>query len=250
MNIDKFGRSLQGAGTPVRIISQHILAKNKDGDYDFGNRKLCNVAEPMLENDCANKVYVDKLIPREDAIHKLISDLLEKSHLAHIKETEQKIDICKNILSSEIKKIEAALDLKIANENEKVKQLDASVGGAITKLKNNLKTREAGLQVFNAKVETILTNLRENLDKNLHDQHERCASLAEKINNIGEKTNSIEAYVSSDKFRESVSASRKKIEKLEATVESHKRILSKVDRLTIELDKVKRSISALEAKKT
>lgn len=249
MNIDKFGRSLQGSGTPVRIISQQVFSKNENGDYDFGNRKLCNVAEPVLETDCANKVYVDKLLPQEDSIRKLISDSLQNSYLAYIKETKQQIENCKSILSSEIKNIEAAFDFKIANTSKKVDQLDASVGGAITKLNDNLMAKGTDLQALNAKVENILSDWKENLNKNLHDQQVRCASLAEKIHNIGEKTNNIEAYVASDKFRESVSASKKKIEKLEAAVESHKRILSKVDRLTIEIDKVKRSISVLEAKK-
>lgn len=62
MSLDKFGRSSHRSKLRNIQSTIPIFPRTEDGDFDFGNRKLCNVDKPVLDSDSANKNYVDLLI--------------------------------------------------------------------------------------------------------------------------------------------------------------------------------------------
>lgn len=58
--MDKFGRSpsIRSNTLPDRWKAFSI---NKNGHFNFQNKKLCNVKAPEADLDCANKKYVDDI---------------------------------------------------------------------------------------------------------------------------------------------------------------------------------------------
>ncbi|KAG5874171.1 hypothetical protein JTB14_000608 [Gonioctena quinquepunctata] len=60
MTIDKFGRSSKKK-PKIHPIVTPALVHTPDGDIDLDNVKLCNVKQPTVVSDAANKEYVDEV---------------------------------------------------------------------------------------------------------------------------------------------------------------------------------------------
>lgn len=64
--MNKFGRSLPSAsrqkGSVRMIQTSNAIAVTSDGDYNFQDRRLCNVKPPVDKGDAVNKEFVESML--------------------------------------------------------------------------------------------------------------------------------------------------------------------------------------------
>lgn len=58
---DKFGRHISSERRDCDSYHQPCIPLTTDGDYDFENKRLCNVKSPIEDSDGANKGYVETM---------------------------------------------------------------------------------------------------------------------------------------------------------------------------------------------
>lgn len=62
MPLNKFGRASRPRNSSSSRQIYTTLSLNNEGDYDFRNRRLCNVNSPIDDNDVSTKQYVEESV--------------------------------------------------------------------------------------------------------------------------------------------------------------------------------------------
>ena len=64
MNVDKFGHHVHKRLRLAEVfnISDNVLLRSENGDYDFKTSRLKGVKTPTSTDDAVNKQYIDELI--------------------------------------------------------------------------------------------------------------------------------------------------------------------------------------------
>lgn len=116
MSLDKFGRSSHRSKSRKIQSSTPIFPLTADGDFDFYNRKLCNVGAPLSDSDSANKEYVDIQINDVNDKIKINTAEFGKLGLNYYQfkgETNNRMNNCSKIQDEFIQKIDTKFeDLK------------------------------------------------------------------------------------------------------------------------------------------
>lgn len=175
MSLDKFGRSSHANSKLKNLRTSSLpIPRTTDGDYDFTNHKLCNVKTPTVNDDSANKKYVDdeiyalKFYDFKEGVSLSFNNFhielkkfiqLVESKFIHIKEEFMREDAKLTLL---LKDYFAKLDLR-------VKQLElncTTLKNDISVIKQKHGTFEANvIQAFNTN-EQIIVGLRNTINSN------------------------------------------------------------------------------------
>jgi hypothetical protein len=96
MSVDKFGRH-SAKSAKIKLLhgptSTRGFSYTVSGNFDFDNKRLCNVGQPFKDKDGTSKIYVDKTIADT------------------VKDCFKKIDGAKQEFESSIKYIHDSLDI-------------------------------------------------------------------------------------------------------------------------------------------
>lgn len=132
-SIDKFGRHLKKrplTSTVATVERVNLLELNSDGDYDFKNKRLCNVQVPLKDFDAANMKYVNTVLKEMD---------------------NSQLKLRMNKFEIQLKKLESQLKKSVTDHSARIKNLSNSssnIGQQIVDIKyhlDNLKTEVASL---------------------------------------------------------------------------------------------------------
>lgn len=76
MTLDKFGRPSQrtilNSSKLKRKPNECNVFRNAEGDFEFDNKRLCKIGQPVEQEDASNKKYVDSCV---EAIMKRLSEM-------------------------------------------------------------------------------------------------------------------------------------------------------------------------------
>lgn len=177
MSLDNFGRSSHRSKFSYIQSTTTIFPRTTDGDFDFSNRKLCNVGKPLSDSDSANKEHVDiqihaiqneiKLNTMEFGklglnFHDLRGEVDRKLDNIHMKqnefddEIEEKFEYSKqeykrinrilsSVSSEYYNKLE--LDVYLKSLEDKLIALQNKVIGAFEKIDNKIKRLDETISI-------------------------------------------------------------------------------------------------------
>lgn len=124
--VDVFGRYLLGRNQSVRGLPGYGYKRTSEGDYDIDKKRLCNIANPIQDNDATTLNIVHKIV--EDSYLSVKADLknVHNSLATLIQNHEGKIT--KNIYDFEsVKKL---LDATV-NRLDKTEKLSDEISAVL-----------------------------------------------------------------------------------------------------------------------
>lgn len=154
MTLNKFGQSLSNNQFNNLLINKFKMVNNtlkykSNGDLDVEKVKICNVGEPISDNDAANKIYVDAHTSKlsedlyktngmiehlqailEAAVSKMntMHDWLTKTNA----ETEKKFNTCSDEII-QIKKIISNIETKSERNLIQINNITSDVASVVQK---------------------------------------------------------------------------------------------------------------------
>lgn len=185
MPIDKFGRSTYSNNrhllTYYKQISKNVPSRTSSGDFNFEDRKLCNVKDPSNVTDATNKRYVDDII---DSLHNELREY-QKS----MKDDIQNIDdMLKEYLETRINTIKTDVNtqMRISQDHgihkiQKIRDdLNSELAQAISQVNNKITIKTGELN-------NIIQDLVQRMDKNNTKNEENVSlhtQMLEKVNQM------------------------------------------------------------------
>ncbi|XP_071054932.1 putative leucine-rich repeat-containing protein DDB_G0290503 [Onthophagus taurus] len=147
-----------------------------DGDVNGENKRICNVSNPLNENDVATKDYVDKLARKVN--YRLKSEISRCNNVFRIYDNGfRDLNKATDFLNEEI--------VKINELTEKHNQLKLDMGKTISNLTNtlkqNLKDSEISIQEY----------IKDKQDDKMLDVISKISDVAYELKNISNTTNEL-----------------------------------------------------------
>lgn len=130
MPLDKFGRSARSSASSSLLTKFQFASAFKyttTGDLDVENLKICNVNEPTLDNDVANKKYVDS---KNSIIIKHFDEVDSRITL-RFKENETRVEKLQAVSIANNRKFED----KLKTVNDRLGQIERNNTGLIDVIK-------------------------------------------------------------------------------------------------------------------
>lgn len=196
MSIDKFGRSLQSQRRSVHPYADLLkvrgllLRKSEDGNYDFGNLRLCNVADPTLSQDASTKQYTDQSL--ENLKKPLLSDISDKTVKLESMLKRHVSDAIAN-LGEDLKKQLVDVKLEIYGHHSQAErhmksEFEKSFNDKYSLLEDRI---EKNLH----QLESTLKSHLKSLKSKLKSSDEEIEKLAKKVSKLSHKEDEIESVI-------------------------------------------------------
>lgn len=153
--IDKFGRG-HHINAPVTSDKKLQIPYTQNGDYNFENKKLTNVSDPVSDVDAVNKKYVDENL-------KLAADNVQRQYVAKQASFKNMLDQERNLTNKILRKeIDAKVDLIKSEIKVKFDNVNNILNSTNAAYKNTLKIINAientKLPQLKGRQDTIETN--------------------------------------------------------------------------------------------
>lgn len=129
--IDKFGRGHHH--TPQPKMNKLQIPYTQSGDYNFENKKLANISDPIDAGDAVNKKYIDGCI--DSTIKQIQRDYVVKQ-TSYTNKLDAALKAFKNTIIKDVEQVKVEINNKISIINKSLLNANAAYINLVNKVKN------------------------------------------------------------------------------------------------------------------